>query len=193
MLKPQDILVLLKLLTLGGRPWSYSQMAIELSMSPSEVHGAVKRAIRAGLALKIGMEIQPNYRNLEEFLIHGIRYVFVPERGEMTRGMPTAHAAPPLSEKIVPDQEPPPVWPDPQGEIRGMIFPPLYRSAPEASRNDPSLYELLALVDAIRGGKARERNIAVKELTRRFNRYEKGAKSKPKNPHPSRRAAGGTK
>ncbi|MEW8525739.1 MAG: hypothetical protein AB2552_22110 [Candidatus Thiodiazotropha endolucinida] len=192
-LKPQDILVLLKLVTLGGRPWSYSQMAIELGMSPSEVHGAVKRAIRADLVLKIDMEIQPNYRNLEEFLIHGIRYAFVPERGEMTRGMPTAHATPPLSEKIVPDQEPPPVWPDPQGEIRGMIFSPLYRSAPEASRNYPALYELLALVDAIRGGKARERNIAVKELTRRFNRYEKGAKSKPKNPHPSRSASGGTK
>ncbi|MES9813721.1 MAG: hypothetical protein ABW150_11590 [Candidatus Thiodiazotropha sp.] len=193
MLKPQDILVLLKLLTLGGRPWSYSQMAIELGMSSSEVHGAVKRAIRADLALKIDMEIQQNFRNLEEFLIHGIRYAFAPERGEMTRGMPTAHAAPPLSEKIVPDREPPPVWPDPQGETRGMIFSPLYRSAPEASRNDPALYELLALVDAIRGGKARERNIAVKELTRRFNRYEKGAKSKPKNPHPSRSAAGGTK
>ncbi|MEW8200748.1 MAG: hypothetical protein AB2697_14560 [Candidatus Thiodiazotropha endolucinida] len=162
-------------------------------MSPSEVHGAIKRAIAANLAMVLDQHIQPNLRNLEEFLIHGIRYAFVPDRGEMTRGMPTAHAAPPLSEKIVPDQEPPPVWPDPQGEIRGMIFSPLYRSAPEASRNDPALYDLLALVDAIRGGKARERNIAVKELTRRFNRYEKGAKSKPKNPHPSRRAARGTK
>lgn len=193
LLKPQDILVLLKLVVLGNRPWSYNRLAIELDMSPSEVHGAIKRAITAKLALQIDKEIQPNFRNLEEFLIHGIRYAFAPDRGEMTRGMPTAHAAHPLSKKIVPDQEPPPVWPDPQGEIRGMIFSPLYRSAPEASRNDPALYELLALVDAIRGGKARERNIVVKELTRRFNRYEKGAKSKPKNPHPSRRAAGGTK
>ncbi|MEW8419672.1 MAG: hypothetical protein AB2690_20805, partial [Candidatus Thiodiazotropha endolucinida] len=180
LLKPQDILVLLKLVVLGKRPWSYNRLAIELDMSPSEVHGAIKRAITAELALQIDKEIQPNFRNLEEFLIHGIRYAFAPERGALTRGMPTAHAAPTLSEKIVPDQEPPPVWPDSQGEIRGMIFSPLYRSAPEASRNDPALYELLALVDAIRGGKARERNIAVKELTRRFNRYEKGAKSKPK-------------
>ncbi|MEW8475242.1 MAG: hypothetical protein AB2652_21035 [Candidatus Thiodiazotropha endolucinida] len=193
LLKPQDILVLLKLVVLGKRPWSYNRLAIELDMSPSEVHGAIKRAITAELALQIDKEIQPNFRNLEEFLIHGIRYAFAPDRGEMTRGMPTAHAAPPLSEKIVPDQEPPPVWPDPQGEIRGMIFSPLYRSAPEASRNDPALYELLALVDAIRGGKARERNIAVKELTRRFNRYEKGTKPKPKHSHPSRRSAGSTK
>jgi hypothetical protein len=113
--------------------------------------------------------------------------------GEMTRGIPTAHAAPPLSEKIVQDQEPPPVWPDPQGEVRSIIFSPLYRSAPEASRNDPALYELLALVDAIRGGKAREREIAAKELTRKLNHYEKEAKPKSKYSHPSRRAAWGVK
>ncbi|WP_316369114.1 hypothetical protein [Candidatus Thiodiazotropha sp. CDECU1] len=192
-LKPQDILVLLKLVTLGDQSWSYNRLAIELGMSPSEVHGAVKRVLKAQLAVHIDRVIQPNFRNLEEFLIHGIRYAFVPERGEMTRGMPTAHAAPPLSDRIVPDQEPPPVWPDPEGEARGMIFSPLYRSAPVASRNDPALYELLALVDAIRGGKARERSIAAKELTRRFNRYEKEAKPKPKHSHSGRRAAGSTK
>ncbi|MES9945574.1 MAG: hypothetical protein ABW080_11495 [Candidatus Thiodiazotropha sp.] len=174
LLKPQDILILLKLVALGDQSWSYNRLAIELGMSPSEVHGAIKRVLKAQLAVHIDRVIQPNFRNLEEFLIHGIRYAFVPERGEMTRGMPTAHAAPPLSDRIVPNQEPPPVWPDPEGEARGMIFSPLYRSAPVASRNDPALYELLALVDAIRGGKARERSIAAKELTRRFNRYENG-------------------
>ncbi|MBT3048398.1 MAG: hypothetical protein KME53_15700 [Candidatus Thiodiazotropha sp. (ex Clathrolucina costata)] len=192
-LKPQDILVLLKLVAQGDRAWSYNRLAVVLGMSPSEVHGAIKRAIAANLAVVLHQHIQPNLRNLEEFLIHGIRYAFPPDRGEVTRGMPTAHAAPPLSEKIVPDQEPPPVWPDPEGTVRGMLFSPLYRSAAEASRNDPALYELLALVDGIRGGKARERNIAVKELTRRFNRYEKGTESKLKKPHPSRRAAGSTK
>lgn len=190
-LKPQDILVILKLVALDKGPWSYNSLALELGMSPSEVHGAVKRAIAADLAVDFDGCVQPNFRNLEEFLIHGIRYVFIAERGQLTRGMPTAYATLPLSEKIVPDQEPLPVWPDSQGEVRGMIFSPLYRSAPEASRNDPALYELLALVDAIRGGKARERDIAAKELTRRFNLYEKGAKSKPKNSHPSRGAAGG--
>ncbi len=171
-LKPQDILVLLKLVTLCDQPWSYNRLAIEIGMSPSEVHGAIKRAIAAGLALEINRHIQPNFRNLEEFLIHGIRYVFIPERGQMTRGMPTAHAAPPLSEVIVPDQEPPPVWPDPKGEIRGMEFTPLYRSCPEAAKQDAELYEWLALVDAMRGGRARERNIASQELSRRLNFHE---------------------
>ena len=172
LLKPQDILVLLKLIALGGQPWSYNRLAVELGMSPSEVHGAIKRAISANLALEIDRHIQPNPRNLEEFLIHGLRYVFVPDRGEMTRGMPTAHAAPPLSRDIVPDQEPPPVWPDPEGEVRGMIFSPLYRSAPEAAKRDPELYELLVLVDALRGGRARERELAAKELRRRLDFYE---------------------
>jgi hypothetical protein len=61
-----------------------------------------------------------------------------------------------------------PVWPDPEGEVRGEELRPLYRSAPGAARKDPALYELLALVDAIRGGRARERNLAVEELKGRL-------------------------
>ncbi len=176
-LKPQDILVLLKLVAQGERPWSYNRLAVELGMSPSEVHGAIKRAITANLAMDYDGHIQPNLRNLEEFLIHGLRYVFIPERGQMTRGMPTAHAALPLSQKLVQDQEPPPVWPDPEAEVRGMLFSPLYRSAPHAAKLDPVLYELLVLVDGLRGGRARERELSAKELRRRLNFHESSAKS----------------
>lgn len=167
-LKPQDILVLLKLVALGDKPWSFSQLASELGMSPSEVHAASKRALAAGLAVKAGENILPNTRNLEEFLLHGIQYVFIPERGEMNRGMPTAHAAEPMATYRVTDNEPPPVWPESDGELRGESFLPLYKSAPKAARNDPRLYELLALVDAIRGGRAREREIAKKELKKQL-------------------------
>jgi len=176
LLKPQDILVLLKLVAQGNQPWSYNGLAVELGMSPSEVHGAIKRAIAANLAVEFDRLIQPNFRNLEEFLIHGLRYVFVPDRGQMTRGMPTAHAALPLSRNMVQDQEPPPVWPDSEGDIRGMLFSPLYRSVPQAAKRDPVLYELLALVDGLRGGRAREREIAAKELRRRLNIHESSAK-----------------
>ncbi len=176
-LKPQDMLVLLKLVALAGREWAYNRLAIELGMSPSEVHSAIKRALSAGLALQKEGEIIPNIRNLEEFLVHGVRYVFVPERGQMSRGMLTAHAGPPLAKHFVSDSEPPPVWPSAQGEDRGIEFSPLYKSAPEAARDDPLLYELLVLVDAIRGGRAREREIAVREIRKRLERY--GASAKP--------------
>ena len=51
----------------------------------------------------------------------------------------------------------PPVWPDPEGEERGESFSLLYKSAPVAAKNDPALYQLLALADVIRGGPGRER------------------------------------
>jgi len=170
-LKPQDVLVLLKLIALGRRPWSYAGLAVQLEMSPSQLHSAVHRALAARLALRDGRTIVPNIRNLREFLIHGLKYVFVPELGEMTRGIPTAHAAPPLSEYFVADAEPPPVWPDANGYARGTAFSPLYKLAPRAARSDRQLYELLVLVDAFRGGRTRERELAVEELTKRLESY----------------------
>lgn len=163
-LKPQDILFLLKLVALGKKPWSFKKLAVDLGMSPSEVHAAAKRALVARLAVKDDENICPNIRNLEDFLLHGIQYVFVPERGGLNWGMPTAYASAPMDVRFVEDKEPPPVWPDPEGEVRGESFSPLYKSAPVAAKNDPKLYRLLALVDAIRGGRAREREIAKKEL-----------------------------
>jgi predicted nucleotidyltransferase len=146
-------------------------------MSPSEVHAASKRALAARLAIKEDSSIWPNIRNLEEFLLRGIQYVFIPERGALNRGMPTAYAAAPMDAYFAEDNEPPPVWPDPAGEVRGESFSPLYKSAPFAAKNDPALYELLVLVDAIRGGNAREREIAKKELKIRLSSEEEPASS----------------
>jgi hypothetical protein len=170
-LKPQDILVLLKLVALGEKPWTFNELSIDLGMSPSEVHGAAKRALAAKLAVKDDDKIRPNIRNLEEFLRHGIQYVFVPERGDLNRGMPTTYAAEPMASYIVADNEPPPVWPDPEGKVRGVSYSPLYKSAPKAAKKDPKLYELLVLVDGIRGGRAREKDIAIKELKKRLKQY----------------------
>lgn len=171
-LKPQDVLFLLKLAVLRKNSWSFNKLAVDLEMSSSEVHAAAKRSLAAKLGLKNKDEIIINIRNFEEFLFHGIQYVFIPERGSIVRGMPTAHACAPLIDYFHEDGEPPPVWPDPLGEIRGESFSPLYRSAPSAARNDSELYELLALVDALRGGRAREIEIAKKELKMRLRSYD---------------------
>jgi len=170
-LKPQDVLFLLKLVALDKEPWSFNKLAVELGMSPSEVHAAAQRVLAARLAIKEGEAIRPNIRNMEEFLVHGVQYVFVPERGGISRGFPTAYASAPMNAWFVADEAPPPVWPDPQGEVRGESFSPIYKSAPKAAQNDPKLYQLLALVDAIRGGRARERDLAAKELKKRLAHY----------------------
>ena len=48
-LKPQDLLVTLKLWVGRGRAWSYQALAHELGMSVAESHNAVQRARKAGL------------------------------------------------------------------------------------------------------------------------------------------------
>jgi hypothetical protein len=53
------------------------------------------------------------------------------------------------------------VWPFPEGKSRGQAIKPIYKSVPLAAQNDPALYTLLALADALRVGLARERKIAT--------------------------------
>jgi hypothetical protein len=167
-LKPQDVFVLLKLVAQAPRPWSYASAAHDLFMSVSEVHAGIKRAAAAGL---IDLQrAEPIRKNLEEFLVHGVKYAFPAERGGLTRGIPTGYAAPPLNKLISRTDDPPPVWPYQDGNVRGYEFAPLYRSVPKAVASDQHLYELLAIVDAIRDGRARERELAVKALRRRLKR-----------------------
>ena len=86
----------------------------------------------------------------------------------MTRGVPTRYAASPLKQHLEQGKEPPPVWPYAEGSIRGYSYAPLHKNVPKAALSDPDLYELLVLVDALRDGKARERELAGKELRERL-------------------------
>ena len=168
-LKPQDVVVLLKLVAIGSEPWTFQRLAVELSISQSEVHAGVRRAVAARLMSDATTASgRPVREALIEFLVHGVKYAFPPERGALARGVPTAYAAPPLDKLIVGSSDPPPVWPYAEGSVRGLAFAPLYPSVPAAALKDARLYELLALVDAIRDGRARERNLAAKELESRI-------------------------
>jgi len=176
-LKPQDLLVLLKIIAKQGGLWSYNGLAVELGMSPAEVHAGIKRAIRARLALKSdgGAPARPVLRALEEFILHGMPYVFIAEQEGMTRGIATAWAAPMMSNQFVTGDEPPPVWPYPEGETRGQGVSPLYKSAPFAAMQDAMLYELLALIDMLRIGRAREKKLAIEQLRALLEEYRKSS------------------
>lgn len=65
--------------------------------------------------------------------------------------------------------ERPLIWPHPDGKSRGQSLTPLYRAAPYAALQDERLYELLALVDMLRIGRARERSLAKERLRYRLN------------------------
>ena len=162
--KSLDILILLKLLEHTKQ--TYAQLAQELGMSASEVHAAVRRGIAAGLINETTR--LPMRKPLEEYLLHGVRYAFPAKPGPIARGMPTAHAAAPLAGQISSDDLPP-VWPDPEGTAKGYAIEPLYSSVPFAAKRDSKLYELLALMDALRMGRVRERTLAEKELKVRLD------------------------
>lgn len=168
-LKPQDVYVALKIVACGFR-CPYAQLAAELAMSPSEVHACVQRAQAAKLLHGPELQNRPNLAALEEFLVHGLKYVFPPDRGEFTRGVPTSYAFEPLRGLVGQGADPIPVWPHPQGKERGMSFEPLYKTAAGAALRDPLFHEYLALADAFRDGRARERKLAEQELHRRFQK-----------------------
>ena len=166
--KPQDLLVSLKIHILGHAP-AYSELGSTLCMSASGTHEAVKRAIRAGFLNADPLEA--NSSALSEFIIHGVRYAFPAEHGQRTRGIPTSHAAKPLIDKLAFHEEDTPVWPHPKGTSRGYELTPLCRNAADAALKDPELYEYLALIDAIRSGKARERNLAKEIIQKKLDQH----------------------
>ena len=157
--------MVLKLASAPAGERTFPALAMALGMSASETHAAVKRAVASGLL--DGTTRTVRKAALLEFLVHGLRYVFPPEWRGLTRGVPTSYAAAPLHSTIAAG-ELPPVWPHAEGTARGEGLAPLYRSAPDAALRDPKLYEWLALVDAVRSGRARERQLATKEIERRL-------------------------
>jgi hypothetical protein len=167
MLKGEDIVVLLKLSESPELDWTVRALEAETTIPRSVVQRALKRLAAAGLLDE--RRGQVNISQAEEFLIHGLRYVFpVVLEGE-SRGVPTAWAAEPLVQAISsPPSELPPVWPDSRGTQRGLALRPLHASAVEASRHDAELGERLALLDAIRLGDARIRGVAAGMLAVRL-------------------------
>ena len=163
-MKPQDILLLLRIIRLNNDEWTQLQMAEALGMSQSEVSEAVARCKYAGLLDLKGKTVMK--QAFIGFLEYGLKYVFPQRPGAIVRGVATAHSAPPLKDIIISDEAY--VWPYAKGSIRGQSINPLYSSAPSAAIRDPKLHSLLALVDALRVGRTRERSLALAELKKRF-------------------------
>lgn len=174
MLKPQDIVILLKIVASEPvKQQPQKDLATSLCMSASEVHEGVKRLELSGLIGPVYQKSEASNSNkivrmpikaaCEECLIYGVKYFFPVQLGSYTRGIPTSYAAPLFEKHLMLGDDPIPVWPYAEGEYRGLALEPLYRSVPQAIAIHPDkpFYEFLVLVDAIRSGRARERKIAI--------------------------------
>lgn len=182
MLKPQDIVIVLKILSIMScKESSYieqltqNELARLVCISPSEVNGGIKRLVLSGLLSPVQRSNRviflPNKAVVEECLVSGVRYFIPAQLDGYTRGIVTSYAEPLFEKYIVLGDDPVPVWPSGEGKQRGVALQPLYRSVPQSIIKHPDtlFYELLVLIDAIRAGIVRERTIAVKLLKEKIN------------------------
>ena len=166
-LKPQDLLVLLKVAAHPPQHWTYAALGEALAMSNSEAHASVKRAVACGLAVAPARgEWSPVRPSL--------RYVWPTTPGPVKRGVPTAFGAEPLASTLTVAPGEAPVWAHPAGSAKGPTLSPLYRTAPQAALADPALHRLLALLDALRTGRARERVLAAKLMEAELMQFDSG-------------------
>lgn len=158
-LGPFDLVTALRLVTDAG---TLADIAGELGVVPSQIHGSVRRLGTAGL-LRPGAR-GTNSRALLEFITHGARFVFPAPKGALVAGVPTAYSAPPLSAEI--DAIDVIVWPAPlhAAAVQGFSIAPLYRAAHTLIDRSPATYQLLAITDALRLDDARVRIIAAARL-----------------------------
>jgi predicted transcriptional regulator len=163
-MRPHDLVILLKIVSIGSENWLMKDLAHAVGISQSEVTESLNRSVYAGLIADDKKTIMR--QALLDFLENGLKYVYPQHPGAITRGMPTGYSAPPLSLNVLSTEAI--VWPYPDGKIRGQSIAPLHPAVPGACERDPYLYELLALSDAIRVGKAREKKIAIDELRKRI-------------------------
>lgn len=159
-LKPQDLAMAFKLISLAGQRLPYLALAESMHMSPFEAHACTARLSGARLLVDVADGPTLAMAAFRPMVLYGAAYFFPAVRGEITMGFPTAYGVEPLKSKVLFADETPPVWPHADGPVRGSMLLPLYPNLPLAAAKDQTLYELLALFDALRIGQAREREMA---------------------------------
>jgi hypothetical protein len=166
-LKPQDVALLVKLLAQLNREWKQVDVALELGLSQGEVAKALNRLNKANLV----NDKMPNRAAALEYLIHAVKYSFPIELGPLSIGVPTGISAPAHEKIVMHNQEDVYVWPYIHGKNRGQSIAPLYPNLAKAALKDDVFYSLMAAVEIIRLGRARERKLAEQFLERKLKTH----------------------
>jgi hypothetical protein len=161
-MKGSDVFVLSGLLAHVG-DWTYRSLASDLRVPHPVVQRALARAEAAGLYGPERREV--HLPHFEEFAVHALRFVAPAELGAVVPGVPAAWAAEPVASAIRSSGEDlPPVWPSALGGVRGQALEPLHLAAPDAVEQWSDLAEWLAVLDSLRAGDPRVRQVAEELL-----------------------------
>lgn len=163
MLGPTDIYILAGVLANDRETWTLRELARALHVDHTLVHRVLRRAEAANLYRASSKQV--NRANFEELVSHAARFIAPVQLAGLTRGVPAAWAAKPISTRVrQTNKEPPPVWPDASGSVRGQALEPLHGAAIKASQDAPALASLLSIIDSLRAGDVRVRAVASEEL-----------------------------
>ena len=161
--QPIDLLVLLALVASGKPDMPVRDVADAIGISKSAVALSLRRLAGVGLLKGDGAARRINRVAVRSLLEHSLRWIAPGTIGNWELGLPTAHAAGVLSAGLVGDADPL-VIPLHHGPMRGRAVTPIHPRAPQAAGKDPKLHNLLAIVDALRVGRARDREAALAQL-----------------------------
>ncbi len=152
-----------------AQPVMGASVAAHSVQEPMGIYRVTRKRVRRAAQAHDNVEaagdnlVRPHTHNLTEFALHGAKYSFPAVKLPLVVGVPTSHSAPAFAGVFAPGSTDF-VWPHPNGSMRGVGVEPLHHSVPFAAMQDAKLYELLALFDALRVGKARERGMALERL-----------------------------
>ena len=89
-MRPQDIVVILKIVLKRNNAWQMKDLSYELNISLSEISESIHRSVLAGLMAADKKTVLR--QALLEFIKYGLKYVFPVKPGGIVVGLPTAHS-----------------------------------------------------------------------------------------------------
>ena len=140
-----------------------ARLAEDIGIDGASIHRSLGRLQEVQL---VSPERRANVPQADEFLTHGLRYVFPPRFAGESRGVPTGWAIDSLRDALAPSGSPPPVWAHPEGWVRGIALEPLHDCVAEVAFRDAELARRFGLVDGLRLGDVRVRALAREQLLR---------------------------
>lgn len=173
-MKKVDVYVLVSVVvSLNKRP-KLEQLSELAGLSVSVIHRSLKQLKKSKLLVELMSGDEPNFRNIEEFLLCGFPYVFPEEKGSLVRGFATGIDGTSLKSEFA-ETEYPAVWAHHEGNVKGFEIDPLHKAIPElvaSGKMNSGLYEFLSLLDVLRIGQKREVEAAKNHIRKMLAKYE---------------------
>lgn len=146
-LKPQDIVILGNLIT--NEQWPPQKViADSLMLSQAEVSHALKTLEQVGL-INIKMK-KINKLAVTEFITHALKFFYPVEKKGVGRGILIGPSNASFREKVHSDEYNY-VWPDSNGESKGVIVTPLIPELSKTVTGNEKLFLFLNVIEVFRG------------------------------------------